>query len=115
MKTIIFILTVLCFVLTTNAQYTKDNLRLEAAGKLKYRYRNLQLYPIYASAAFVAQHKNVGKYVVLKDALEKKNVTITESNGGEVNTLFMENTSKDTIMVLSGEVVQGGKQDRMIA
>src|SRR6185436_2793758 len=26
-----------------------------------------------------------------------------------------ENISKDTVMVLSGEVVQGGKQDRMIA
>ncbi|HEV8512395.1 MAG TPA: DUF6569 family protein [Cyclobacteriaceae bacterium] len=115
MKTIIFILTVLYSASIANAQYTKDNLRLEAAAKSKYHYQNLQLYPIYANAVFVAQHRNVGKYVALKDALEKKKVKITESNGGEVNTLFIENISKDTIMVLSGEVVQGGKQDRMIA
>ena len=32
-----------------------------------------------------------------------------------MNTLFIENVSRDTIVILSGEVVQGGKQDRMIA
>ena len=102
--------------LSTTAQYTKNNLKLESTtDQQKYRYQKLKLYPIYANAAFVAEHKRVGKYVALKDALEKKKVVITEANSGEVNTLFIENTSKDTIMVLSGEVVQGGKQDRMIA
>lgn len=72
MKTIVPILTVLCSASIANAQYTKDNLRLEAAAKSKYRYQNLQLYPIYANAAFVAQHKSVGKYVALKKTLLKK-------------------------------------------
>ena len=32
-----------------------------------------------------------------------------------MNRLFVENISSDTIIVLGGEVVRGGKQDRMIA
>jgi hypothetical protein len=32
-----------------------------------------------------------------------------------VNKLYAENVSKDTIMILGGEVISGGKQDRMIA
>lgn len=116
MKPGIIILLVLGALSSGSAQYTKANLTLEATSTTaKYRYEHLQLYPIYANAAFVAQHQGVGKYVPLKDALEKKKVIITESNRGEVNTLFIENISKDTVMVLSGEVVQGGKQDRMIA
>jgi hypothetical protein len=99
-----------------SAQFNKKNLKLEAAASQpKYRFQNLQLYPIRANATFAEQHKDLGKFVPLKEALAKKKVAITESGDGEVNKLFIENISKDTIMVLSGEVVQGGKQDRMIA
>ncbi|OJJ23228.1 hypothetical protein BKI52_02415 [marine bacterium AO1-C] len=39
------------------------------------------------------------------------------SGGGSasVNNLFIENTSKDTLYIMAGEIVQGGKQDRVIA
>ncbi len=98
-----------------NAQYTKSNLKLEpSVSQTKYRYENLQLYPIRANAAFVASNKGVGKYETLKNALDKKKVLVTESKEEEVNNLFIENVSKDTVMILAGEVVQGGKQDRMV-
>ncbi|GHN00582.1 hypothetical protein WSM22_20710 [Cytophagales bacterium WSM2-2] len=114
MKSILIIPIVLAAI-TVNAQYNKDNLRLEAkATESKYKYQNLQLYPIRANNIFVKEHKDLGKFVTLKEALEKKKIAITEANGGDVNKLFVENTSKDTVMILSGEVVQGGKQDRMI-
>src|SRR6185295_12245187 len=58
--------------------------------------------------------KGVGKYETLKNALDKKKVVVTESKDEEVNNLFIENVSKDTVMILAGEVVQGGKQDRMV-
>jgi hypothetical protein len=103
-------------VATANAQYNKANLKLEpATAAKKYAYGNLQLYPIRANAVFKEQHKHIGSYVTLKDGLQKNKAKITERDGGEVNTLYMENVSSDTILVLSGEVVQGGKQDRVIA
>jgi hypothetical protein len=37
------------------------------------------------------------------------------SQGDEVNRLFIENTSDDTLFIMAGEVVKGGKQDRVIA
>lgn len=37
------------------------------------------------------------------------------STGDEVNRLYIENTSDDTVFIMAGEVVKGGKQDRVIA
>ena len=113
MKTLVIIL--VFFSAIANAQYNKTNLTLEpATSQTKYRYENLQLYPIRANAAFVSSNKGVGKFETLKNALDKKKVIVTESKDEEVNNLFIENVSKDTVMILAGEVVQGGKQDRMV-
>lgn len=111
MKTILAFL----FVVIANsafAQYTKDNL---AMGD-KSTFQNLQLYPVKANKTFQERHKSIGKYTTLQQGLKQNKVKISESSdGGEVNKLFIENVSKDTIMVLAGEVVQGGKQDRVIS
>ena len=121
MKMIIFFAVFLFVrVISGYSQYNEKNLSLEAASNVsKYQYQNLRLYPIRANAVFTTHHKNVGRYVTLKNALEKKKVAITEvgpgREDGTVNTLFIENISHDTIMVLAGEVVKGGKQDRVIA
>jgi hypothetical protein len=117
MKTIFFSLLFLIVASTClKAQYNKQNLKLEPVSNGgKYKFEKLVLYPIRANRAFEQQHKNVGRYVTLKEALEKKKVAITEHARGDVNTLYIENVSSDTVMILAGEVVQGGKQDRMIA
>lgn len=56
-----------------------------------------------------------GKTVLtLKEAMEKKIVTVHETSN--VNTLSIENTSTEfEVFVMSGDVVKGGKQDRVIA
>jgi hypothetical protein len=116
MKTKILLAVLLCITASVSAQYSKNNLKLESATtESKYKFKNLQLYPIRANDVFVTQHKHTGKFITLKEALAKKKVAITESSEEEVNNLFIENVSTDTVIVLSGEVVQGGKQDRMIA
>src|SRR5688572_16605244 len=84
---------------------------------------------------FLTYHQHLGPYLSLQEALDQKEIVITELTGkegqntapsatqehdseldeAEVNTLFIENISSDTIIILGGEVVRGGKQDRMIA
>lgn len=116
---ILFCLCALVSMPVLRAQYQLENLTLESRAQVaqdRYTYQKLQLYPIRANNTFRSHHKDVAKYVTLKEALEKKKVVISEkSRSGTVNTLFIENVSSDTVIVLSGEVVQGGKQDRVIA
>jgi hypothetical protein len=114
---ILFLLLTVSFA---NAQYNQINLSLdETATASAHQYLNLKLYPIRAKDSFLKAHKDVGRYTTLEQALKKEGIVITEtgtsSNSGTVNELFIQNVSADTIMILSGEVVQGGKQDRMIA
>jgi len=73
------------------------------------------LYPVYAKQTFTNEFKGVGKYMTLQEAITKNKVKITEnSSSGEVNTLRIENISTDTIIVITGDVVKGGKQDRIV-
>ena len=54
------------------------------------------------------------RVVGLQEAIEKKWVVVHET--GEVNELTIENTSADRdVFVQSGDMIRGGKQDRLIA
>jgi hypothetical protein len=82
-----------------------------------FTYKNLRLYPIKAKATLKEQTKQITRYTPLKKALETKKIQITEKDdrqGAEVNTLYVQNTSSDTVYLMAGEVIQGGKQDRVI-
>ena len=90
-----------------SAQYNSKNLKMESSASAgQYQFENLQLYPIRANQDFVNHHKSLGNYVTLNEALVKGKIEITEYSRGTVNTLLIENISADTIMILSGEVVQ---------
>lgn len=126
------ILSVACgsILVSASAQYNAENLSIRDNVTTAFTYKNLRLYPIYANDAFRDAHKDIGKYTPLQRALQEKKIAVTEtvgtpsnntvnqqvSSGGEtVNTLYLENTSSDTIMIMAGEVVKGGKQDRVLA
>jgi hypothetical protein len=101
------------------SQYTYKNVRvnfLEAPADVKnYTYVNLRLYPVYANESFKAVFKNVGKYTALQEAVQCKKIKITEKkDGASVNDLTVQNISKDTIIIICGDVVKGGQQDRIV-
>jgi len=113
MKTISLI--ALLFPLTLFSQYKLSRNFLDYNDNLSYTYENLRLYPIIARDSFKLAFRNLSKFTSLKQALSQKKVVITEKgNGGSVNNLFIENVSKDTIIVNCGEVIKGGQQDRVI-
>lgn len=101
------------------SQYTYKNLHVDfLTNPLSLKnntYLNLRLYPVFATDDFRKAIGNVGNYTALQDAIQKKKVKITEKdNSGSVNDLTIENLSKDTIIVICGDVVKGGQQDRII-
>jgi hypothetical protein len=100
------------------SQYTYKNLHVnyaEADAAKNYTYENLRLYPVYANENFRNEFRTVGKYLTLRDAIAKSKIKITEkNNGGSVNSLTIENISPDIIIIICGDVIKGGKQDRII-
>jgi hypothetical protein len=118
MKQLVF-MSCLCICMVASSQYTYKNLAVRfepsAAELRNYTYENLRLYPIRARQSFTDTFHKVGKFMGLKEALAKRKVIITEQLGGAtVNTLTIENVSDDTVMVMAGEVITGGKQNRIV-
>ena len=115
----LFLIAAICSSTICISQYKYSNLDVKfAAPEMElnqFTFKNLRLYPIRAKESFTQYFKDMGKYTTLKEAINKKKVVITEKGtGGSVNTLLMENVSNDTIYIMSGEVVKGGQQDRVI-
>ncbi|MFI5171657.1 MAG: ARPP-1 family domain-containing protein [Chitinophagales bacterium] len=116
MKKLIFTLFACAQFLFAYSQYNSVNLKADFTSGNIYTYGNLRLYPVMANEVFLALHKNIGEYTVLADAVATNKISVTElSQSGSVNTLYAENLSQDSIYVMAGEIVKGGKQDRIIA
>jgi hypothetical protein len=74
-------------------------------------YKNLTFYPLVARGPSAAP---AGDYLVLDEGLKSGKVHVVEKGDAEVNFLTLENRSQRPLFVMSGEVVIGGKQDRII-
>jgi hypothetical protein len=101
-----------------HAQFTYDNLSVDYDGAIEFR--NLRLIPIRARASFFDTTANRGltdltNALTLREAMATGRVRITDFGFGTVNSLSFENLSNRPILLLSGEVVTGGRQDRVIA
>jgi len=92
-------------------------------------YENLTVFPVVASSGF-----DTSAFLTLEDGLASGEVTVREQSnealyrnrdgarpavqsygGPSVNQLVLVNHSKRPLLLLAGELVSGGKQDRIIA
>src|SRR5205814_5729749 len=51
--------------------------------------------------------------LTLQEAMDQKKVVVYET--GKVNELSIENTSSQDVYVQSGDIVKGGRQDRVLS
>jgi hypothetical protein len=73
-------------------------------------YKNLTLVPIFARDP----GKDAANYLTLDEAFDANLVRVRELSDESVNQLSLENKSDRPLFVMSGEVILGGKQDRII-
>lgn len=100
------------------AQMNAENLQPVFAPEVSGRFtcEKLRLIPILGNDTYRDAYKDMGELVPMNKALQDGRLKVKEQEGGAtVNTLQVENISKDTIYLMQGEVVVGGKQDRMLA
>jgi len=102
------------FVTYQNNQFKLNENSEFKQMEAKFTFGNLRIYMLKANETFLKPNRGIGNYTSLQDAIRLKKIVITELAGGSVNTLEVQNISKDTIMILAGEIVTGGKQDRVI-
>ena len=90
------------------------------------RHGNLTVFPVVATKTYPT-----GEFLTLDEGLRSGEVVVTEagnvqglirrhpmpairSDGAQVNRLVLVNNSKRPLLLLAGEIVTGGKQDRVI-
>jgi len=73
------------------------------------KYKNLSIFPVRIKGGT----KDLG-FMTLDEATKKGYLVISEIAGGQVNKVYIENTSKNWIFLAAGEIIVGAKQNRMI-
>src|SRR3954470_2388796 len=90
------------------------------------RHGNLTVFPVVAAKSYAT-----GEFLTLDEGLRTGEVVVTEAgsvqglmrrhgtpsmhhDGAQVNRLVLVNNSKRPLLLLAGEIVTGGKQDRVI-
>lgn len=72
-------------------------------------YKNLRIFPLKLSTPL-----SLKEYITLDQAMEKGYLKIKEVGNGEVNYVQIKNDGKEPVFILTGEMITGAKQDRMI-
>ena len=80
-----------------------DGLRISAP----FTHENLSIYLLHGSGK-----KNATNLLTLREAMEQKKAAVYET--GTVQQLSIENLSDQPVFVQAGDIVKGGKQDRVL-
>lgn len=109
MKLKIALLTMLfCALLFPKAEEIYDLLDVIKLGN-PITYKNLRIFPINLTKTL--DHT---QYVTLDEGVKRGYLKIKEVGSGEVNEVYVKNTSIYKIFIMTGEVILGAKQDRML-
>ena len=103
----------LCALAVVSRAGADEGLGLEPGQKMlaPIVYKQLALFPVVQTAVAVDKTQ----YLTLSDGLKQKLVTVAElGGGGSVNNLMVTNKSDKPLLILGGEVVLGGQQDRIL-
>ncbi len=73
-------------------------------------YEHLAIYPVFRKTSL-----EIGDYITLDKAQKNKVVIISELSSASVPTVLIKNTGIKAIFVMAGEIIIGGKQDRMVS
>lgn len=120
------LLVALCFAACQNehpvtSAASKNDLQLLAQNAPEWQYENLRIYPIVADASLLKKQAAVQKLKTLAEGMKTPGFRITElkqfgrTREHSVNALTVQNKSQDAIFLMSGDVVTGGNQDRVIS
>lgn len=128
MKKILSFLTLaLAFSACTNDNPTfpsekkSTGLSLVTDANPEWQYENFRIYPVMADASVAANQTSLQYLKTLGEGMKTPGFRITElkqfgrTREQSVNALTVQNKSQDTIFLMSGDVVRGGNQDRVIA
>jgi hypothetical protein len=76
------------------------------------QYKHLTVFPVVHKAA-VAIDKS--QYLTLNEGLQRRQVAVQElKGGGQVNRVSVANLSDKPLLLLGGEIILGGQQDRVL-
>lgn len=89
-------------------QEIKEHFKTLEVGS-PFNYRNLTIVPVYVNRV-----NDKTDYVTLDEAIRKGYITITELDGGRVPQVRIDNNSNRYILLICGEILTGGKQDRLV-
>jgi hypothetical protein len=82
---------------------------LETSGP--YTHENLTVF-LFHNPALTRNPMPTGNFVSLEEALDRKEVVISDE--GNVNQLYAKNVGKQPIYMQGGDIVKGGRQDRVL-
>ncbi len=81
-------------------------------GRLKIgqpiRYKNLAIYPL------TIQQPKAREFITLAEAMDRGWLKIREIGDGEVNHVELKNSGTGMVFIMTGEMLRGAKQDRML-
>lgn len=107
------------FLMKATAQITYNEVRVVYDSA--WTFKNLQLIPVRFKSGEgkpTTGAANDVRPISLSEALQKHRVKLEEiqyEKGADVNWLQLTNHSKQDVVIQSGEILDGGKQDRMVA